>query len=86
MEINDVLARINELAHKKKSGQALTEAELVEKKELYRIYLDFIRGQVQSQMDRVSFVDEKGNITSAKDVAAANRAKMANSAKTNKLS
>lgn len=32
MEINDVLARINELAHKKKSGQELTEAELVEKK------------------------------------------------------
>ncbi|WP_127058265.1 DUF896 domain-containing protein [Veillonella ratti] len=75
MEINDVLARINELAHKKKSGQELTEAELVEKKELYRIYLDFIRGQVISQMDRVSFVDEKGNITSAKDIAAAKQAK-----------
>ena len=37
MEINDVLKRINELAHKKKSGQELTEAELVEKKELYLI-------------------------------------------------
>ena len=34
MEINDVLARINELAHKKKSGQELTEAELVEKKNI----------------------------------------------------
>lgn len=72
MEINDVLARINELSHKKKSGQALTEAELVEKKELYRIYLDFIRGQVKSQLDRVQFVDEEtGTITPAKDLAAA---------------
>ena len=55
--INDTLNRINELAAKKKSGQELTPEELVEKKELYEIYLSFIRGQITSTLDRVEFVD-----------------------------
>jgi len=57
--INDTLKRINELAAKKKSGQELTPEELVEKKELYKIYLSFIRGQITSTLDRVEFVDPK---------------------------
>lgn len=57
--INDTLKRINELAAKKKSGQELTPEELVEKKELYEIYLSFIRGQITSTLDRVEFVDPK---------------------------
>ena len=55
--INDTLKRINELAAKKKSGQELTTEELAEKKELYEIYLSFIRGQITSTLDRVEFVD-----------------------------
>ena len=55
--INDTLKRINELAAKKKSGQELTPEELAEKKELYEIYLSFIRGQITSTLDRVEFVD-----------------------------
>ncbi|MDU4965296.1 MAG: DUF896 domain-containing protein [Veillonella parvula] len=57
--INDTLNRINELAAKKKSGQELTPEELVEKKELYEIYLSFIRSQITSTLDRVEFVDPK---------------------------
>ncbi|MDY3982934.1 MAG: DUF896 domain-containing protein [Veillonellaceae bacterium] len=57
MEINEVIARINELAHKKKAGIPLTEDELVEKKKLYKIYLGFIRGQVKSQLDSIEVVD-----------------------------
>ena len=49
--INDTLKRINELAAKKKSGQELTPEELAEKKELYEIYLSFIRGQITSTLD-----------------------------------
>lgn len=59
MGINETLKRINELAHKKKSGIPLTEAELAEKKELYAVYLGFIRNQVKSQLDRIEFVDEE---------------------------
>ncbi|MBF1763775.1 MAG: DUF896 domain-containing protein, partial [Veillonella sp.] len=49
--INDTLKRINELAAKKKSGQELTPEELAEKKELYEIYLSFIRGQITDTLD-----------------------------------
>ncbi|WP_298705858.1 DUF896 domain-containing protein [uncultured Veillonella sp.] len=59
MNINETLKRINELAHKKKSGIPLTEEELAEKKELYKVYLGFIRNQVKDQLDRIEFVDEE---------------------------
>lgn len=65
--INDTLKRINELAAKKKSGQKLTPEELAEKKELYEIYLSFIRGQITSTLDRVEFIDpETGERTAPK--------------------
>ncbi len=57
MEINDVIKRINELAHKKKVGEELTPEELSEKKELYDIYLGFIRGQMVQTLNRIEFVD-----------------------------
>ena len=57
--INDTLKRINELAAKKKSDQELTPEELAEKKELYNIYLGFIKGQITDTLDRVEFVDPK---------------------------
>jgi len=61
MEINEVIARINELAKKKKSGTPLTTVELSEKQKLYKIYLDFIRGQVTQTLDRVEFIDTDAN-------------------------
>ena len=65
--INDTWKRINELAAKKISGQELTPEELAEKKELYEIYLSFIRGQITSTLDRVEFVDpETGERTAPK--------------------
>ena len=64
--INDTLKRINELAAKKKSGQELTPEELAEKKELYEIYLSFIRGHITSTLDSVEFIDrETGERTAA---------------------
>lgn len=65
--INDTLKRINELAAKKESGQELTPEELAEKKELYEIYLNFIRGQITSTLNRVEFIDpETGERTAPK--------------------
>ena len=55
--INDTLKRINELAAKKKSGQQLTPEELAEKKELYEVYLSFIRGQITDTLDRVEALE-----------------------------
>ncbi len=52
----ELLARINELARKKRTI-GLTEEELAEQKELYKIYLAAIRGQVTSLLDSIEFVD-----------------------------
>lgn len=52
----ELLARINELARKKRTI-GLTEEELVEQKGLYKIYLAAIRGQVTSLLESIEFVD-----------------------------
>lgn len=75
--INDTLKRINELAAKKKAGQELTPEELAEKKELYEIYLSFIRGQITDTLDRVEFVDPETGERTAPKRALENLAKKA---------
>ena len=52
----ELLARINELARKKRII-GLTEEELAEQKELYKIYLAAIREQMTSLLDSIEFVD-----------------------------
>lgn len=52
----ELLARINELARKKRTI-GLTEEELAEQKELYKIYLAAIRGQVTSLLESIEFID-----------------------------
>lgn len=58
MKIDAMINRINELARKKRTV-GLDEAELLEQKELYKQYLANIRGQLQSQLECIEFVDEK---------------------------
>lgn len=57
MEINALIARINELAKKKKAS-GLTAEELAEQKELYKEYLGGIRQQLKAQLDNIEVVDE----------------------------
>ena len=57
MTMDQALTRINALAAKKKSGQSLTEKELAEKKDLYEVYLGFIRAQVVQHLESIEFVD-----------------------------
>ncbi|MBO4401551.1 MAG: DUF896 domain-containing protein [Selenomonadaceae bacterium] len=52
----ELLARINELARKKRTA-GLTEEELAEQKQLYEIYLTAIRGQVTNLLDSIEVVD-----------------------------
>ncbi len=54
----ELLARINELARKKRTV-GLTETELAEQKKLYEIYLTAIRGQVTNLLDSIEIVDAK---------------------------
>ena len=53
----ELLARINELARKKRT-KGLSEEETAEQKMLYEIYLSSIRGQVINLLDSIEFVDE----------------------------
>lgn len=50
----ETLARINELSRLKKS-RGLTPEEAVEQKELYKVYMEFIRHQVTSQLDAAGY-------------------------------
>lgn len=51
------IARINQLAHKKKA-QGLTEEESLEQKELYKEYIASIRVNLKSQLDMIEIVDD----------------------------
>lgn len=58
MELDKVIARLNELYHRSKVSP-LSEEELEERDRLRRVYLDAIRGQVKTQLDRIKIVDVK---------------------------
>ncbi len=53
----EMIARINELAAKKKA-EGLTDEEQAEQKVLYREYLAAIRGQVRANLENVRFVED----------------------------
>ncbi len=57
----ELLARINELARKKRT-KGLSEEEKAEQKMLYEIYLSSIRGQVINLLDSIKIVDETGEV------------------------
>ena len=63
--IDEKIIRINELARKKKET-GLSMEEQQEQKELYREYIDFIKGQVKTQLDAVK-VENKGTSCSCGD-------------------
>ena len=52
----ELLARINELARKKRTV-GLSEEEAAEQKKLYDIYLSAIREQVTGLLDNIEFAD-----------------------------
>lgn len=57
--INEVIARINELARKAKT-EGLTQEELAERDKLRRIYIDSVKANLTAQLDNTYVVDEKG--------------------------
>ena len=59
MDMNAVIARINELAAKNKA-EGLTEAELEERARLRRIYIDNVTGNLKGQLDNTYIVRPDG--------------------------
>ena len=56
MNINEVIARINELAAKNKA-EGLTEEELVERDKLRRIYIDSYKQNLVAQLEN-TYIDQ----------------------------
>ena len=59
MNINEVIARINELAKKAKT-EGLTEEELAERDKLRRIYIDNVKASLVGQLDNTYIVHPDG--------------------------
>ena len=59
MSINEVIARINELAKKAKE-EGLTEEELAERDKLRRIYIDNVKANLIGQLDNTYIVSPDG--------------------------
>ena len=60
MNLNDTIARINELARKSKTV-GLTDEELIERDKLRRMYIDSVKANLVGHLDNTYVVDEKGN-------------------------
>ena len=59
MKMDEVIARINELAHKAKA-EGLTDEELVERDKLRRIYIDSVKAHLIGQLENTYIVSPDG--------------------------
>ena len=59
MNINEVIARINELA-KKNKAEGLTPEELTERDKLRRIYIDNVKANLVGQLENTYIVEPDG--------------------------
>lgn len=62
MNINEVIARINELA-KKAKAEGLTDEELQERDKLRRIYIDNVKANLVGQLENTYIVSPDGTKT-----------------------
>lgn len=59
MNMNEVIARINELA-KKAKAEVLTNEEIAERDKLRRIYIDSVKASLTGQLDNTYIVEPDG--------------------------
>ena len=59
MNMNEVIARINELAAKNKA-EGLTEEELAERDKLRRMYIDSVTGNLKNSLDNTYILRPDG--------------------------
>ena len=62
MNMDEKIKRINELYHKSKTSEGLTEAEKQEQAQLRKDYIASIRANIRSQLNNVSVEQEDGTI------------------------
>ena len=59
MNMNEVIARINELAKKAKT-EGLTDEEIVERDKLRRLYIDSVKASLVGQLENTYIVTPDG--------------------------
>ena len=62
MNMQERIARINELYHKSQA-EGLTEAEKEEQQKLRREYIESVRGSLKAQLDNIDIEEKDGSIT-----------------------
>ena len=62
MKMDDVIARINELAHKAKTPEGLIPAELAERDALRKEYIADFRRSTLAALGRIDIQNEDGSI------------------------
>lgn len=60
MNMNEVIARINELARKAKTPEGLTPQELTERDKLRRIYIDSVKANLVGQLENTYILRPDG--------------------------
>ena len=62
MNVNEMIARINELYHKSKE-EGLTDAEKEEQAKLRKAYVDNIKASMSAQLDNTYIKNPDGSLT-----------------------
>lgn len=65
---DEKIKRINELAHKSKTLEGLTDEEKAEQAVLRREFIDSVKGNLKSQLDNIDIKEKDGSITHVKDI------------------
>ena len=61
MTMDEVIARINELARKVKAGEELTPEETEERAKLRRMYIDSVVGNLKGELEHTTIVYPNGS-------------------------
>lgn len=61
MTMDEIIARINELARKVKAGEELTPEETEERAKLRRMYIDSVVGNLKGELDNTTIVYPDGS-------------------------
>ena len=61
MTMDEVIARINELARKVKAGEELTPEETEERARLRRMYIDSVVGNLKGELENTTIVYPDGS-------------------------
>ena len=61
MTMDEIIARINELARKVKAGETLTPEETEERAKLRRMYIDSVVGNLKGELNNTTIVYPDGS-------------------------